>query len=103
MRQPPHLQTVLAKFTFCVVHPVLLWFRVKEMMGSLIGALCFLVPPPLPVPRFPLILPRRLMAAADGFLDMLSIDPLLLLHPQHQQKQVLTLWSMYMHPLAAVP
>jgi hypothetical protein len=47
---PSHLQTVMTKFPFRIFQPVLLWFRVIVMLRLLFLALCFLVPPPLPVP-----------------------------------------------------
>jgi hypothetical protein len=47
MLRPPCLQTVMVKFQF---QPALLWFHVIVMMRFLCHGLCFLVPPPLPVP-----------------------------------------------------
>jgi hypothetical protein len=40
---------------------------------------CSLVPPPLPVPLFALVLPCSLVAVADALLGMVDIDLLLLL------------------------
>jgi hypothetical protein len=62
------------KFLFHIFHPVLLWFRVIVMMRFLFHVLCFLVPPPPPVPLFALALPRRLVDVADGLLGMVHID-----------------------------
>jgi hypothetical protein len=64
---PPHLHTVMMKFLFL---PVLLWFGVIVMMRFLFHVLCFLVPPPLPVPLF--VLPLGLVA--DALLGMGNID-----------------------------
>jgi hypothetical protein len=75
----PHLQTVRMKFTFRVNHPVLLCFHEIVMTNFLFPALCFLVPPLLPVPLITLVLPHRLVGEADGFLSMVSNDLLLLL------------------------
>jgi hypothetical protein len=71
------LQTVMMKFPFRVVHPVLLWFRVKVMMRFVFRALRFLVPPPLLVPSF--ALPCR--PVADALLDVVKFDFLILLLP----------------------
>jgi hypothetical protein len=59
--------------------PFLLWFHVILMMRFLLHVLCFLVPPPFPVPLFALTLPHRLEAMADALLGMCNIDLLLLL------------------------
>jgi hypothetical protein len=66
MLQPPRLQTVLMKFPFCVLNPVLLWLHVIVIMRFVFHALCFLIPPPLPIPLFALALPRSLVAVADA-------------------------------------
>jgi hypothetical protein len=47
-------------------------------MRFLFHVLCFLIPPPLPVPCFALALPRRLVAVANAFLGVVNIDLLLL-------------------------
>jgi hypothetical protein len=78
MLQPPHLQRVMVKFTSGISHSVLLWFLLIEMI-LLQRFLCFLVPPPLPVPLFDLALPPGLWAWLDAFLGVVNMDLLLLL------------------------
>jgi hypothetical protein len=50
------------------------------MMRFSFRVLCFLVPPPLPVPSFSLALPCKLVAMADALLGLVDLDFLLLLH-----------------------
>jgi hypothetical protein len=69
----------MMKFPCCVFHPALLWCCVIVMMKFFFHALCFLVPPPLPIPLFAVSLPRWLVAVAIALLSMISIDLLPLL------------------------
>jgi hypothetical protein len=56
-------------------------FCLIVMMRFLFRVLCFLVPPPLPVPWFAPALPQRLVAVANALLGMVNIDLLLLFLP----------------------
>jgi hypothetical protein len=58
------------RFPFCVFHRVLLWFHAIVMMRFVFHTLCFLIPPPLHVPLFVLILPRLAVVALS---DMVNI------------------------------
>jgi hypothetical protein len=52
--------------------------RVIVNMKFFFHALCFFVPPLLPVPWFPLALSRKLVTMADALLGVVHIDLLLL-------------------------
>jgi hypothetical protein len=67
------------KFLFHVFQTALFWLRVLVMTILLFYALCFLVPPSLPVPLFSLSLHRRLVSIVNALLGMAGIDLLLLL------------------------
>jgi hypothetical protein len=69
---PPHLQTVIMKFTVSVFQSILLWFRAPVMTRFFFCVLCFLGPPRLSVPFSALALPHRLEASA--LLGMVYID-----------------------------
>jgi hypothetical protein len=65
MLRPPHLQTVMMKFTWCTFHPVLIWFRVMMMMMRfLFRALSMLSCPSST--SCPIVRPRPASQASGG-------------------------------------
>jgi hypothetical protein len=70
--EPSILRTVMMKSPFRILYPILLWFHVIVLMRLFFCVLCFLVPPPLPIPLF--ALPCRLLAVADALLGMVNIN-----------------------------
>jgi hypothetical protein len=65
MLEPSILRTVMMKSPFRILYPILLWFDVIVLMTLFFRVLCFLVPPPLPIPLSALTLPCRLLAVAS--------------------------------------
>jgi hypothetical protein len=81
MLLPTSLQTVMKRFLVSAFSSVVLLSRVIVMMRFVFHVLCFLVPPPLPVPLFALALPHRLVAMADALFGMVTVDLIVLRLP----------------------
>jgi hypothetical protein len=67
------------------------WFRMIVLMRFSFRGLCFLVPPPLPVPLLALALLCRLVAVVDILLGMVNLD-LLFLHQQLDMRDIRVTW-----------